>query len=137
MKKVVALFLMIMLGLNVSQIKAQEDTDVMTKVPAGTILTLKEDFIVKTYQGVISLEPDNKNYSVYNLVFDSKDKRRIMRKGTQFIVDRIEVGAGFLKIHIRNKINYIYFGEVKNLKQLKIISLRKYFDIDFPMIEEF
>ena len=137
MKRNIALFLLIMLGLNIGQIKAQEDTDKMTKVPSGTILTLKEDFIIKTFEGVIALEPDNKNFKVYNIVFDSKNKRRIMRKGTQFIVDEIEVVADFLKIHIKNKINWIYFGEVKNLKQLKIASLRKYFDIEFPIIEEF
>ena len=138
MRTSITFILLIFLGLSVNTTWAQDDSDPMTKIPEGTILTLKEDYIIKSFQGVIDIEPDTENYKVCTIVFDSKDKRRILRKGTQFVVKEVEVGsAGFVKIHIKNKLNWVYFGEVKNIKELKISSLRKIFDIEFPSIEEF
>ncbi|MCF8371767.1 MAG: hypothetical protein K9H64_09090 [Bacteroidales bacterium] len=137
MRTYIAFVLVVFLGLSCNVSWAQEDTDPMSKLLPGTILTLKEDHYVKSMVGVIEIESDSENYKIFNIVFDSKDKERMMRKGTQFVVKEIEVGAGFLKIHIKNKVNYVYFGKVIDLKQLKISSLRKVFDIQFPSIEDF
>lgn len=137
MRTYIAFVLVVLLGISGKVSFAQEDTDPMSKLLPGTVLTLKEDHYIKSYVGVIEFTPDSENYKIFNIVFDSKDKERMMRKGTQFVVKEIEVGAGFLKIHIKNKINWIYFGKVVDLKELKISSLRKVFDIQFPMIEDF
>jgi hypothetical protein len=137
MRTCIAFFLVVLLGLSGKVSWAQEDSDPMTKLLPGTILTLKEDHSIKSFVGVIEIAPDNANYQIFNIVFDSKDKERIMRKGSQFIIKEVEVGANFLKIHIQSKLNWIYFGKVVDIKELKISSLRKVFDIQFPSVEEF
>ncbi len=137
MRNIIALLVVFVIALNANSVIAQSFDDEMTYLPAGTTLTLKQDFIIPAYEGIISVDHDNDNYKVYNLVFDSKGKRRILRKGTEFEVESVEVAVGKLYIHIKNKLNWIYFGEIKSRSNLKIKELQGLFDIRFPEIEEF
>lgn len=137
MKKILPFLILTFIFFNLSHSLAQTFDDQMVKLPHGTILTLKEDFIIPTYEGIISVEHNSDNYKVYNLVFDSKNKRRILRKGTEFIVKEIEVGTGKFYIHIEKKINWIYFGEIDSREKLLIGDLRGLFDVEFPGLEEF
>lgn len=137
MKKIFSLVIILVIGFTSFTSLAQSVDNEMTELPVGTLLTLKKDFIIPAYEGIISVENDNKNYKVYNLVFDSKGKRRILRKGTKFEVKSVEVAAGKLYIHIVSKLNWIYFGEVESRTDLKIKELEGLFEIEFPMIEEF
>ena len=137
MRKILPFLILTFICFDMSQALAQSFDDTMMKLPKGTVLTLKEEFIIPTYEGSIAIDHKSDNYNIYNLVFNSKDKRRVMRKGTQFTVKEIEVSVGKFYIHMESKIKWIYFGEIDKRDNLKIGELEDLFDIEFPGIEEF
>ncbi len=116
---------------------AQNMDDRLSTLPSGTILILKNDYLIQPFESTITIESDDSNYGVFNLVFDSKDSRRRMRAGTEFVFDRVEVQPRGLKLMITDKINYVYFGDVLKKDDLKISALLKVFDVEFPGIEDF
>mgnify|MGYP001139947388 CR=1 FL=1 len=130
-------WIVVVLLLGVFSVHAQNMDDRMSTLPSGTILILKNDYLIQPFESTISIESDDPNFGVFNIVFDSKETRRRMRAGTQFIFDRVEVQPRGLKLMITDKINYIYFGDVIKKDDLKISALQKVFDIEFPGIEDF
>ena len=137
MKKIIPALILIFVCISSLNVFSQSFEDMITTLPKGTVLTLKQDFIIPPYEGIIEVDQKSENYKVYNLVFTSKDTRRILRKGTQFTVKEIEVGVGKVYIHIESKITWIYFGDIKNRDDLKISELQSLFDVEFPGVEEF
>lgn len=134
MKKFVLLLLSVFV---VSGVYAQNFDDKLSTIPHGTILTLKKDYLIQPFEGTLSFDVNSDNYDAFNLVFASSKKRRMMRKGTQFIVNKVELEPNVLIIKIESKINYIYFGGVKSRDNLLIKELSQEFDIEFPGIEDF
>jgi hypothetical protein len=116
---------------------AQSSSDRIATLPVGSTLTLKADYIIQPFEGTITIEGKDDTYGVFNLVFASKDTRRKLKAGTQFTYDGIEVLPNGVKLRVKDKINYIYFGEVPNRDNLKISALEKVFDVAFPSIEDF
>lgn len=116
---------------------AQSSDDKISTLPIGSTLTLKADYVIQPFEGTITIEGKDASYGVFNLVFASKDTRRILRAGTTFTFEGFEVVANGVKLRVKDKINYIYFGEVPNRDNLKISALEKVFTIAFPSIEEF
>ena len=137
MRKILPFIILIVIGISSSVVCAQTFDGEMTYLPAGTTLTLKQDLIIPAYEGIISVDNNSENYKVNNLVFDSKGKRRILRKGTEFEVESVEVAVGKIYIHIKSKLNWIYFGDIKSRSALKIKELQGLFEVNFPEIEEF
>lgn len=116
---------------------AQSSDDKIATLPIGSTLTLKSDYIIQPFEGTINIEGKDASYGVFNLVFSSKDTRRILKAGTTFTYDGLEVLPNGVKLKVKDKINYIYFGEVPNRDNLKISALEKVFTITYPSIEEF
>jgi len=118
-------------------VSAQVSTDKITTLPAGTILTLKSDYVIQPYEGTIAVPSTDPTYGVCNIVFASKDSRRILKAGTKFTYDHHEVLPDGIKLIIKEKISYVFFGNVPNNDNLKIGALEKIFDLSYPTIEEF
>ncbi|MCF8294524.1 MAG: hypothetical protein K9I34_00555 [Bacteroidales bacterium] len=133
MKRILALLLTVITFTAVAQVS----TDRIATLPIGSVLTLKSDYVIQPYEGTISVKSTDPSYGVCNIVFASKETRRILKAGTQFTFDHIEVLPDGIKLIIKEKISYVYFGEVLNKDNLKISALEKIFDITYPAIEEF
>ncbi len=133
MKRILALLLTVITFTAVAQVS----TDRIATLPAGSVLTLKSDYVIQPYEGTISVKSTDPSYGVCNIVFASKETRRILKAGTQFTFDHIEVLPDGIKLIIKEKISYVYFGEVSNKDNVKISALEKIFDITYPAIEEF
>lgn len=118
-------------------VSAQVSTDKIATLPAGSILTLKSDYVIQPFEGTISVPSTDPSYGVCNIVFPSKDTRRILKAGSKFTYDHVEVLPDGIKLIIKEKISYVYFGNVPNKDNLKIGALEKIFDISYPTIEEF
>lgn len=116
---------------------AQSSEDKIATLPVGSTLTLKADYVIQPFEGTITIDGKDATYGVFNLVFASKDTRRILRSGTTFTYEGLEVLPNGIKLKVKDKINYIYFGEVPNRDNLKISALEKVFTITYPSIEEF
>ncbi len=131
------LLLLLTLTIGFTTLFAQSLEDKMSTIPDGTVLTLKQDYLIPAFEGIIEIEHGSSNYIDFNLVFDSKDKRRMMRKGTEFYVENIELSPNAIKIKIKNKIKYIYLGQIESRDALQIKELTKVFTVSFPAIEDF
>jgi hypothetical protein len=134
MKSIIVLFAFFLMTCS---IQAQSLEDKLSSIPKGTVLTLKEEFMIPAYEGLVSVSHSSPNYRDFNLVFTSADKRRIMRKGSQFEVTDVKLEPGAIKILIKEKINWIYFGNIKSRDNLQISELTQVFDVTFPGIDDF
>jgi hypothetical protein len=129
--------ILLIFALGFTSLFAQSLEDKMSTIPKGTVLTLKEDFLIPPFEGILEIDHGSDNYLDFSLVFSSKEKRRMMRKGTEFYVDMIELEPNAIKILVKNKIHYVYFGRIKSRDNLTIKELTKVFDVTFPEIEDF
>jgi len=118
---------------------SQKETISIAMMPEGTVLTLKNDYVIPADTAIVYLnkEGDRNNggsYSSIHLIFKKSNEWRLLKKGTRFTVKAF-VNMPHIqsfKFLLEDEEVFLFIDHLIRPMEIKVETMDDFFEVKFP-----